>query len=273
MSFINTTRLQRISGIIILAICAALLLCSKTSCFLFAKQSTAIHQPLRIAVAANFSPVLHQLLPQFSQATNIQVEVISAATGVLYQQLRHGAPFDLFLGADNIHTVQLINDNIAIDSSLTTYAIGQLSLWSANIDSYSLDILNNLEGKLAIANPELAPYGKAAKSVLVSLNLWDKIQPQLITGINVNQTFQQIRSGATTLGFVANSQLVLNGLSGINIPEHLHAVIEQQLVIIKNTKQHDNAQQFIDFLMSEQTQLQLTEYGYLNAMYNSKAEN
>lgn len=241
-------------------------------------------EPLRIAVSANFHPVLSQLLTQFQQQNRLEnnayadkpIELISGASGVLYQQIRFGAPFDIFLSADALRPQQLITQNKAKADSLTTYAIGQLSLWSPK-QTFIMNDLSHIKTKhnniptprLAIANPKTAPYGQAAKQVLTQLKSWQFYQQNIITGININQTFQQVRSGSVAWGIVATSQLVLNNINnGLVIPHQLYSPIQQQGVILARSQQADFAQHFMAFLMSESIQKQLNNYGYLSVNQN-----
>lgn len=232
------------------------------SCTSFAGPSGQ-QAPLRIAVAANFAPVLEKILVGFSRQYKIEVQVISAASGTLYQQIRHGAPFDVFLSADSVRPQKLIQEKLALPDSLHTYAFGQLALWSAQHQTLTFDNLQGFTGKFAIANPRTAPYGKAAKQALLHLSLWEKINPQLVIGINVNQTFQQIRSQAVPYGIVAYSQLKLKDLQGRLIPQHFHQPIAQQLVILKSTRNADYAQQLVSYLLSDDTQKKISQFGYL----------
>jgi len=221
--------------------------------------------PLRIAVAANFAPVLKKLIPEFTAQTNIETQVNSAASGTLFQQIKHGAPFDIFLSADTQRPQRLSDSQLIIENSLQTYAYGQLAFWSATKQHSTLaSFLESIptEQRLAIANPEIAPYGKAAKETLEKLKLWPAIQRQLVTGININQTFQQVRSQAVQFGIVANSQLVLNQLVGTVIPGDYHQEIKQQLVILKSSKQQENAKKFSEYLLSDNVQQQLLTFGY-----------
>ena len=263
------------------------------------------NQPLRIAVAANFSPVLQKLLPEFSAQTQINTEIVSAATGTLFQQLQHGAPFDIFLSADAKRPQWLSDKALTLPGSQQTYAIGQLVLWSSN-DSFSDSFDNALKhstdalsaltsdqtidntaankadrsklalnalindvietnARLAIANPKTAPYGVAAKETLISLGLWQNLRHKLITGANINQTFQQVRSKNVTLGLVANSQLRLNQLSGILIPQGYYSPLVQQLVIPKTSRYPENARILSKYLLSDKVQQQLSQWGYLPA--------
>ncbi|NQY63379.1 MAG: molybdate ABC transporter substrate-binding protein [Alteromonadaceae bacterium] len=234
-------------------------------------------QTLRIAVASNFAPVLRKFLPEFTRQTNIQTQIISGATGVLFQQIKHGAPFDVFLAADSRRPQQLSADNLIVANSLKTYAVGQIAFWSSNLQESKTLSLNKLASgqikptRFAIANPDIAPYGKAAKQALIALNLWQHYQTKLIKGININQTFQQIRSQAVTLGIVAHSQLKINGLSGILIPQEYYHPIKQQLVILRTSKNKNQAQQLSSFLLSKQIQQKIGEFGY--AVENLKRKN
>jgi molybdate transport system substrate-binding protein len=230
------------------------------------KNSTA---PLRIAVSSNFSPVLAKLMPLFLNDTGIKTEVISGSSATLYQQILYGAPYDIFLSADETHPQRLASKSYIVENSLQTYAIGQLAFWSIspNVDPQQnlLTLLSNYlstSSRIAIANPNTAPYGQRALETLKTLNLWDNFQDKTITGINVNQTFQQIRSRSVDAGFVALSQLRVNNLQGLVVPEKLYSPIKQQLVILKNSQKVINATKLSKFLLSPAIQKRLVQYGY-----------
>jgi molybdate transport system substrate-binding protein len=245
--------------------------------------------PLRIAVSSNFSPALKALSKTFTLQNNIKIDIITSATGVLFQQIKHGAPFDIFLAADDIRPQQLVTEQYAFVDSLHTYAYGQLALYSTSFNIKSLNYLqhyylpsntlsnnislknkmnNNKKQRFAIANSDIAPYGKAAKEALINLALWPTFKKNLVTGININQTFQQVRSGAVPAGIVANSQLVINNLNGLLIPQHLYSPIKQQLVILKRTKQKKVAEHFIRYLLSVESQQKIANLGYLASNNN-----
>jgi molybdate transport system substrate-binding protein len=226
-------------------------------------------KPLRIAVASNFAPTLKKLLARYNanQIEFLDPQIITASSGTLFLQIKHGASFDLFLSADSERPQLLTEANLAVKDSQQTYAYGQLALWSVNspIDTLSenlLSALKNNQQRLAIANPKIAPYGKAAKQVLESLQLWDGYKTRLIQGINIGQTFQQVRSQAVSLGIVSNSQLILNNLEGMLIPSRLHQPIKQQLIILKRSQKFKQAQRFVEFLLSAQSQQFIAESGY-----------
>lgn len=219
------------------------------------------NKPLRIAVAANFTPVLKKLLVEFHQKTNIETQIISGASGALFLQINHGAPFDIFISADSIRPALLEQKQLVLADSRKTYAIGQLALLSMK-NKAQLNDLEKIPHYFAIANPDIAPYGKAAKQTLQHLGLWQQYQSSLIKGINVNQTFAQVRSQAVGSGLVANSQLVLNQLTGAVIPSHYHKAIEQQLVIIKNSDNINAAIKLSQFLLSANVQQSIVSFGY-----------
>ncbi len=250
-------------------------------------------KPLRIAVAANFTPVLKALLKDFTKQTGIKSQIISGASGAMFLQIKYGAPFDIFLSADSRRPKELEQAGYALKASRKTYAIGQLALYSSSITSnvnsldqspieklsldplsieqLALDQLRKPPARFAIANPDIAPYGKAAKEALTHLGLWQAYEPRLIKGINIGQTFAQLRSKAVASGIVANSQLVLNNLSGVLIPSSYHQAIEQQLVIIRTSKQQVAAEKLSQFLLSTESQKRIVSYGYAQVKQVNKA--
>ena len=233
--------------------------------------------PLRIAVASNFTPVLKILLKDFSKDTGIKTQVISGASGAMFLQIKHGAPYDIFLSADSRRPVELEQAGYILKNSRKTYARGQLALYSSSnamhaSEQLSLDLLENPPARFAIANPDIAPYGKAAKEVLTHLGLWKTYQSRLIKGINIGQTFAQIRSKGVTLGIVSNSQLMLNNLPGVIIPNSYHQPIKQQLVIISVSKNKAAAKKLSEFLLSAKSQATIVSYGYAQTNKTKKAK-
>lgn len=226
------------------------------------KESKEPNPTLRVAVAANFTPILEKLLPEFQRLTNIQTQIISGASGTFYQQISHGAPFDVFLSADDLRPIALEEQQLIVQGSRETYAIGQLALWSAVKDVSSLKDMAEEVKRFAIANPRIAPYGRAAKEAMQHFGVWQKLSPKLVTGINVGQTFQQVRSKAVEIGIVAHSQLVLNGYSGLVLPQQSHQPIMQQLVILKSSKHVDAALEFKRYMLSSPVQEKISQYGY-----------
>ena len=243
--------------------------------FGFALISTAHAQnPLRIAAAADLEPVLPPILKQFEQATGIHTEATFQASAVLTTQIQNGAPFDLFLSADLGYPKRLIDAGLAdaagsADSSTPiVYARGTLVLWTRN-DSHlkpSLDLLRSTDLKrVAIANPDRAPYGRAAVAALTSLKLYDTLKPKLVTAENISQTAQFVDSGNADAGLISLTSALTPRLAASGsyfvIPRDLYPPIEQGVVIISNTKQRAQVRQLLTYLLSAPIQAQLAKSG------------
>jgi molybdate transport system substrate-binding protein len=230
--------------------------------------------PLRIAAAADLEPVLPPILAQFEQATGIHAEATFQASAVLTTQIQNGAPFDLFLSADLGYPKRLIDAGLAdaagtADSSTPiVYARGTLVLWTRK-DSHltpSLDLLRSPDLKrLAIANPDRAPYGRAAVAALTSLKLYDTLKPKFVTAENISQTAQFVDSGNADAGLISLTSALTSRLASDGnyfvIPHDLYPPIEQGAVIIGNTKQRVEAHKFLEYLLSTPIQAQLAKSG------------
>lgn len=230
--------------------------------------------PLRIAAAADLEPVLPPILKQFEQATGIHAEATFQASAVLTTQIQNGAPFDLFLSADLGYPKRLRDAGLAdaagtADSSTPlVYARGTLVLWTRN-DSHlkpSLDLLRSADLKrLAVANPDRAPYGRAAVAALTSLKLYDTLKPKLVTAENISQTAQFVDSGNADAGLISLTSALTPRLASSGsyfvIPRDLYPPIEQGAVIVSNTKQRDQAHKFLEYLLSAAIQAQLAKSG------------
>jgi molybdate transport system substrate-binding protein len=219
--------------------------------------------------------VLPPLLEQFRQSAGIQAEATYQASAVLTTQIQNGAPFDLFLSADLGYPKRLIDAGLAdaagsADSTTPIiYARGTLVLW-ARKDSHlpppSLDLLRNPGLKrLAIANPDRAPYGRAAVAALTSLKLYDALKPSLVTAGNIAQAAQFVDSGNADAGLISltsalTPELASGGVYFI-IPRDLYPPIEQGAVIVSKTTQRASAHKLLDFLLSAPVQAQLAKTG------------
>ena len=220
-----------------------------------------------IAVASNFIAPMNALAAQFEQATGHTLTLSSGATGKFYAQIKHGAPFDVLLAADDETPARLQREGEAVESQ--TYAIGRLALWSARpgfIDDSDAVLRQNRFQHLAIANPKLAPYGAAAVEVLNHLKLTDRMQSKWVTGENIAQTYQFVASGNAELGFVALSQVIQNGklTSGSvwRVPATLHAPIRQDAALLKRGENNAAARALFDYLKTPATATLIRSYGY-----------
>lgn len=218
---------------------------------------------LHIAVAANFLSTSKQLAKDFEQLSGHKVLVSFGSTGMLYAQINHGAPYDIFFAANSAHPQQLEQQQLIVSGSRKTYAKGLLVLWIPNSQHVGQNSLTHWQGKLSIANPALAPYGKAAIQALEKMGLLASLQSHLVRGSNVAQAFQFVHSGNATGGFVAASQVLEQPAEQIwSIPSDYYQPIEQQLVLLKNSDNQHLAQQFIDFIFSPQGQKMILAAGY-----------
>jgi molybdate transport system substrate-binding protein len=222
---------------------------------------------LNVAVASNFAPTLEVIAARFEDRTGLTVTLSPGSTGKHYAQIVHGAPFDLFLAADADRPQRLEAEGLAVSGSRFTYAIGQLVLWSPDpdvVDELGAVLATGEFRYLALANPDLAPYGSAAREVLAALGLWSALESRMVRGENVTQAFQFVRSGNAQLGFVALSQLRQGGSefggSRWRIPRALYRPIDQQAVLLRESSA---GRAFLAFMRSEEALQLITEYGYL----------
>ncbi|HLV83513.1 MAG TPA: molybdate ABC transporter substrate-binding protein [Devosia sp.] len=227
--------------------------------------TSAVHaETVNVAVAANFTRVAEELAPLFVAASGHDVSYSFGATGQLYNQISQGAPFELFLAADDERPSKAVEEGFGVDGTVFTYAIGALALYSTTLDL--ADGKAVLEGggfdKLAIADPAAAPYGRAAAEAIAALGLTDAITPKLVTGENISQTLQFIESGNAELGFVAASQVV--GKSSVWIvPAALFEPIRQNAVLLKTGQANPAATAYIDFLRSDAAVAVIEAAGYV----------
>ncbi len=220
-----------------------------------------------VAVASNFAAPMKQLATQFEQASGHTLVLSSGATGKFYAQIKHGAPFDVLLAADDETPARLLREGDAVQSQV--YAIGRLALWSDRpglIDGSDAVLRQNRFQRLAIANPKLAPYGSAAVEVLAKLKLTDQVQNKFVTGENIAQTYQFVASGNAELGFVALSQVMLNGKlssgSAWLVPASLHSPIRQDAALLKRGENNAAARALLDYLNTPAALATIRSYGY-----------
>lgn len=225
---------------------------------------------LKIAVASNFRMVLEDIVKRFhDRYPDINIVVISGSSGKLYAQIKYGAPFDVFLSADQDKVNRLIEDGLAISDSQITYALGSLILWSASpelVDNHGHVLLENNFNKLALANSKLAPYGFAAEQVLQHMGLGERTRSKWVKAENIAQAYQYIETGNASIGFIAQAQVWQNGTlskgSMWKIPDDFYSLIKQDAVILKRTKYKDSARLLIDFLQRTSIRKLIEDSGY-----------
>ena len=221
-----------------------------------------------VAVAANAAEAVEALAADFERETGHGVVVTAGSTGKLYAQILHGAPFDMFLAADRERPRLLVEQGLAVEDSRRTYAIGRLVLWTADPTvAVDADTLSTAAfRRLALANPDLAPYGAAARETLRKLGLWDSLRPKIVLGENVGQAFAMTASGNAELGLVARSSVLRprNGRAGSswNVPADLHTPIRQDAVLLKRAERSEAAQAFQVFLHSPSALETIESFGF-----------
>jgi molybdate transport system substrate-binding protein len=235
-------------------------------CALLALSAPVRADQLRLAVASNFRSAMQAVAAQFEQRSQGRVTLIFGSTGKQFAQVRNGAPFDAFFAADAERPSRLEAEGRIVPGSRFTYAIGALVLWSPRadlVDPEGLVLDSDRFDHLAMANPDLAPYGAAAREVLRSLGLWQRLEPRVVRGENIAQAYQFVVSGNAQLGFVARSQLVFPGAeprgSAWQPPQSLYPRIEQQAVLLRDT---NAARAFMAFMRSDEARALIGAYGY-----------
>lgn len=212
---------------------------------------------LTLAAASDLQTALPTLVSRFEASTGERVRVSYGSSGQFVSQIRNGAPFDLFLSADTEYAQQLVDSGHAVAGSLTPYASGRLVLWARR--DRGLDIGAGLRGlldprvrRIAIANPEHAPYGRAAVGALRNAGLFEALQPRLVLGENVSQAAQFVQSGNADAGILARSLALSPALDAVGlyseIPVTMHPPLRQAAVILSSSSRKDVAARFVAFL-------------------------
>jgi molybdate transport system substrate-binding protein len=223
-----------------------------------------------VAAASNFTAPMKALAERFEQTHAQYKPVLSfGSSGKFFAQIQNGAPFQLFLSADQAKPEALENAGMTLPGTRFTYAIGALALWSAKagfVDEHYTRLKTGDYHKLALANPKLAPYGLAAVEVLEVLNLKQTTQGKWVMGENIAQTYQFIASENADLGFVALSQIMENGQikhgSGWIIPEQYYRPIRQDAVLLKTAADNAGALALFDFLKTAEARSIIHQFGY-----------
>ena len=219
----------------------------------------------RIAVASNFAPAIKALAARYQNESGRRLQLAFGSTGKHYAQIRHGAPFDAFFAADVRRPQLLEQEKRAIPGSRFTYAIGRLALWSSDPDMVkNASALDEARFQhLALANPKLAPYGRAADEFLRATARREKLRSRLIVGENISQTYQFVASGNAELGFVAWSQLKRPGHAPSGswwlLPENRYTPIKQQAILLNN---NPVARDFLTFVRSSRGRSIIQSFGY-----------
>jgi molybdate transport system substrate-binding protein len=231
--------------------------------------SSAHAETVTVAVAANFIAPMQVISQLFEAQTPHQLKTSTGSSGKFYAQIKNGAPFEVLLSADAEIPAQLERDGLAVPGSRFTYANGQLVLWSntpGRIDGQANILREGRYKKIAIANPELAPYGRAALQTLQALGVTEQNKAKIVMGENIGQTYQFVLTGNAEIGFVAASQVYRDGKltagSAWLVPDKLHETIRQDAVLLDAGKHSEAAMRFLSFLQSDAARAIIESYGY-----------
>jgi molybdate transport system substrate-binding protein len=224
---------------------------------------------VKAAVAANFTAPVQQIVELFQKESGHTVKLSFGSSGKLYAQIKEGAPFDVFLAADEKNPKLLEQEGLAVANTRFVYALGKLVLWSAQpgfVDDKGAVLRKGSYNKLAYADPKLAPYGLAAQETLQKLELWDKVQSKLVTGESIAQSYQFAATGNAELAFIALSQITKDGKvtegSWWIVPAELYNPIKQSAVLLSAAKDKAAAQTFLAYLKSEKALAIIRSFGY-----------
>ncbi len=235
---------------------------------LAALASGAAGEEALVAVAANFAQPAERIEAAFEAASEHRVALVIGSTGKLFAQITHGAPFDVLLAADRERPRKLEEAGLVVPGSRRTYALGRLTLWSADAHRIGADGARALgEGvykHLAIANPRLAPYGAAAVQTLKALGLFDANAGRLVMGENVGQAHALVATGAAELGFVAVSYVLDGGRQGSrwDVPAALHRPVRQDAALLRRSAGKAAPRAFMAFLFGAQAKRIIIASGY-----------
>jgi len=224
---------------------------------------------ITIAVAANFAKPMQALVQAFEQRSPHRVHIAIGSSGKFFAQIQQGAPFHAFFSADQAKPLALLDGGHALPQSQFTYAVGRLVLWSAKVGqagALATQLKDQSYQKLALANPDLAPYGRAAVDVITNLNLLATSREHWVQGENVAQAYQFVVTGNADLGFVALSQISEHGQimrgSAWLVPDHLYQPIRQDAVTLAPGANSPATQQLLAFVRSQAAQGIMADYGY-----------
>jgi molybdate transport system substrate-binding protein len=223
--------------------------------------------PLRVAGAANLAKVMEEIVPRFEKESGAKVDFIPGSSGKIAAQIKEGAPFDLFMAANVKFADEAIASGECLSDSKRIYARGRVVMWTKDEAAGALpaNLDGLVEGKyetIALAQPDQAPYGAAAKAALEKLGVWSKIEKRLIYGTNIEDTMKMAETGSAEVALIALSQAIKSKGKYVEIPEELHPPLDQALAVCKNGKQQALGVRFAEFIATPEIQELMKSYGY-----------
>ena len=221
---------------------------------------------ITVAAAADLAPAFEELGQSFEQATGIKVVYNFGSTGTLSRQIEQGAPFDLFAAANVEFVNSLEQKGLIIPDTKALYSRGRITLWTRSDSQLKIerleDVARSRVARVAIANPEHAPYGTAAREALQSVGIWEKVKERIVYGENVRMTLQYAERGEVDVAIVALSLSVQSKGRWVLIPEELHRPLEQTLAVVRGTPHEAQARQFAAYINSPQGRTLMQKFGF-----------
>ena len=248
---------------LLLALCSTLV-CAATAC----KENSPATSPqeFTVAAASDLTPAFEEIKRAFESSHSTKVIFVFGSTGLLTRQIENGAPMDLFAAANVSYVNQLEQKGLIIPDTKRIYARGRITLWTPNDTNLRLEKIADLARpevtRVAIANPDHAPYGLAARQALESAGVWERVKPKLVYGDNIRQTLQFAETGNVEVAIVALSLSVQSNGRWSLIPEELHQPLDQGMAIMKSTKNEQAARAFAEFVGGPQGRAILQKYGF-----------
>ncbi len=247
---------------LLLCFCASALLASCSGA-----ENTSRPAALTVSAAADLTPAFEEMGRKFEQETGNKVTFNFGSTGQLAQQIEKGAPVDMFAAANVAFVEELENKGLILADTKALYAQGRITIWTRADSPLNLQRLEDLirpeVKRIAIANPEHAPYGMAAREAMQSAGVWDNVSPKLVFGENIRQTLQYAETGNVDAAIVALSLSVASGGRWTLVPQDLHKPLNQALTVIKGSNREASARQFAAFINSPQGRAVMRKYGFV----------
>ena len=251
---------------ILSGVCLLILTLVGISCRDASRTSQNHNSDLTIAAAANLTDAFAEIGPRFTSKTGIKVVFSFGATADLARQIENGAPFDLFAAADSEHVEQLEAKGLLTPGSRAIYARGRLVMWLPPSSTLKADRIQDVTAKsferIALAKPDVAPYGRATVESLQALGIWNEIESRVIYGQNVSQTKQYVATGNAEVAFIPLALVKTGEGRYIEVSDDLHRPLDQALGIVKESTKQAAARHFVDFLLSPEGRDLMTQKGY-----------
>jgi molybdate transport system substrate-binding protein len=228
--------------------------------------TTSPSDEITVAAASDLTPAFEEIGRAFESSYKTKVVFVFGSTGMLTRQIENGAPMDLFAAASMSYIDELDQKGLIIPDSKAIYARGRITLWTPSDSTLRLEDIKDLARpevtRIAIANPDHAPYGLAARQALESAGIWESVKPKLVYGDNIRQTLQYAQTGNVEVAIVALSLSKESHGRWSLIPEELHKPLDQGLAIMKTTKKEQSARAFATFLTGPTGRAVMEKYGF-----------